>query len=255
MSDSVLEIVEGPKSDQLVELAAVKAKLGIDAEDASLDGELSALVATVGHLYAGPEGLGRPLWRQACRETLAWCDDQRLWLSCFPVESATVTTLDGSLLEDFVIEDPERRSLYRSSGWPGSSWTALYLAGWLMPGQVADWESTHDYAVGDWVRVPGSLLRYECTTAGQSAFSIPSWPLEPGLEVVDGGAVWTASRASELPEEIRQLALVRVQDLYHGGLELPVGKTWLADEGGSISLSKSDRSLTTIERAVLRGLR
>jgi len=67
--------------------------------------------------------------------------------------------------------------------------TGLYL---LLKGTA--WEASTAYALGDFV-VPTEGLengfRYECTTAGTSDASEPTWPTTEGATIVDNTATWT----------------------------------------------------------------
>ena len=251
---AIVETLEGPTDVLLIDLPTVKQRLGIDAADVSQDAELTRQIEAVGQLYASPEGLGRPLWRQRYRETHPATDSDWLYLAAHPVESVSASN-GGAVLEGIVIEDPDRRSLYRADGWP-SGVSVEYVAGWLMPSQVGDWQPSTAYSAGAWVRaVARPLLRFQAVTDGQSANAAPPWPIVAGEEIDDGGTVWRAVRASELPEQIRQLALIRVAQIATGGLEIPVGIQWLADPSGSVSFKQSEQSLSSIERAVLKGYR
>jgi hypothetical protein len=50
------------------------------------------------------------------------------------------------------------------------------------------WEAEHDYALGDWVYAGTHV--HECTTAGASGASAPTWKTD-GTTTTDGTAVWT----------------------------------------------------------------
>ena len=60
----------------------------------------------------------------------------------------------------------------------------------------ADWAGTTGYALGDYVHATVfNGFRYECTTAGTSAGSEPTWPLEEGATISDDSVVWTCRRS------------------------------------------------------------
>lgn len=58
------------------------------------------------------------------------------------------------------------------------------------------WAASTAYALGDFVRptsiADGSLFVYECTVAGTSGTTEPTWPTVDGQTVVDGSVTWTA---------------------------------------------------------------
>lgn len=55
------------------------------------------------------------------------------------------------------------------------------------------WQASTTYSVGDLVQAtsPGGVYYFECTTAGQSDSTEPSWLLTEGQTVTDGGVTWT----------------------------------------------------------------
>jgi hypothetical protein len=55
---------------------------------------------------------------------------------------------------------------------------------------VPSWQASHDYKVGEGVDVGGWL--YQCTTAGASGGSAPTWVQTYGATITDGTVVWTA---------------------------------------------------------------
>ena len=63
------------------------------------------------------------------------------------------------------------------------------------------WAASTAYALGVFV-VPGTGLengfRYECTTAGTSGASAPTWPIVEGATVADNTVVWTCRFGSNL---------------------------------------------------------
>lgn len=56
----------------------------------------------------------------------------------------------------------------------------------------AAWQASTAYALGDAVRpVTRNGYVYECTAAGTTGSSEPTWPTTPGNTVVDGSVTWT----------------------------------------------------------------
>jgi len=74
------------------------------------------------------------------------------------------------------------------------------------------WAASTAYAVGDKV-VPttknGNI--YECTTAGTSGTTEPTWPTTEGATVTDGSVVWTCRSGTPDPD---QTGLIGVNQLY-----------------------------------------
>jgi hypothetical protein len=67
---------------------------------------------------------------------------------------------------------------------------------------AAAWQGSHAYSLTNYVKaVTFNNRRYECTVAGTSGSSQPTWPTTIGATVVDGGVTWTC-RAVELQLEI-----------------------------------------------------
>jgi hypothetical protein len=87
------------------------------------------------------------------------------------------------------------------------------------------WAASTAYALGVFV-VPGTGLengfRYECTTAGTSGASAPTWPLVEGATVVDNTVVWTCRLGSHLGSgangaSLSLATLDKLPDLVRGG--------------------------------------
>ena len=67
--------------------------------------------------------------------------------------------------------------------------------------EPAAWAASTAYSLGDVVRpTTRNGFNYECTTAGTSDASEPSWPTTPGNTVNDGTAVWTCRTARQLAD-------------------------------------------------------
>jgi len=70
------------------------------------------------------------------------------------------------------------------------------------------WVASTAYALGDIV-IPttNNGFWYECTTAGTSGASEPTWPTTEGQTVTDGTAVWTC-RKSTIPEQFEEIIVL-----------------------------------------------
>lgn len=67
--------------------------------------------------------------------------------------------------------------------------------------EPAAWAASTAYSLGDVVRpTTRNGYNYECTTAGTSGASEPTWPTTPGNTVNDGTAVWTCRTAKQLAD-------------------------------------------------------
>lgn len=64
---------------------------------------------------------------------------------------------------------------------------------------AADWAATTAYVVGDFVKATSEAqptLLFECTVAGTSGGTEPSWDTTPGNTTVDSGVTWTTRSAT-----------------------------------------------------------
>jgi hypothetical protein len=87
------------------------------------------------------------------------------------------------------------------------------------------WQASHAYSLGDIVVPTAGLengFRYECTTAGTSDSSAPTWTTAEGGTVTDGTAVWTCRLGSHLGSgangaTLSLASLDKLIDLVRGG--------------------------------------
>jgi hypothetical protein len=87
------------------------------------------------------------------------------------------------------------------------------------------WQASTAYSLGDIVVPTAGLengFRYECTTAGTSDSSAPTWPTTEGGTVTDGTAVWTCRLGGHLGSGANGATLSltnmdRLIDLVRGG--------------------------------------
>lgn len=244
MSRPVVTPSSAPRSTALVSLTDLKTYLGISGS--SLDATLTAYLDATYAAFS--EQIGRPLARASYVEMLPGEGGHYLLLSRWPVESVasvtlgiddpeTVTAADYSIASTGRAGSPRRDRLYCADGWSYTydratrggldsvaagnaplSYTATYTAGYLMPDQFEAWTATDARTAATWTRSsdPTVLLRFECTTAGTTGASEPTWPTTVGGYVNDGTAVWTAREASELPADLREAAKVTASSWYRG---------------------------------------
>lgn len=275
----LISITAGAASRNLAVLADVKSELGIT--DSSQDTKLGRLIAAVGSAVAGPEGMRRPPWRQTYVERCNGTGGSLLHLHRWPVESVTSVTYGTTspatvTASDYSIALEHRSALYNANAWERSSWSSptpfvggelydyavTYVAGWLMPDQIADWAASTAKTAGAWVRSTNdaTLLRFECTTAGTTAGTEPTWPTTIGGTVTDGTVVWTAREAAELPDDLREAATYGAAELYRGAWALPTGIQVEQHEDHRIeydfaSLRAGAYSLPSVLRRVARSYR
>jgi uncharacterized phiE125 gp8 family phage protein len=92
------------------------------------------------------------------------------------------------------------------------------------------WVAETAYASGD-IAIPDTYadstrnLAYDCTTAGTTGETAPTWPTTIGGTVEDGTAVWTARE--RVPASIRQALLLAIDDAFQhrGDLQIGAGLT------------------------------
>jgi hypothetical protein len=108
------------------------------------------------------------------------------------------------------------------------------------------WQSGHSYSLTNYVKaVTFNGYRYECTTAGTSGPTAPTWPTTIGNTVNDNGVVWTC-RACELLFEITDgIVPFSVGDSFEFNIEGGHFK-WRKDGGAwssAISISVAAQSI------------
>jgi hypothetical protein len=213
-----LTLLTAASSTALVELAAVKSRLGISgsAQDATLQDLVREASASI------VKYMGRDLARQGYHEGLQGLGKPYLLLSRFPVDrDSLVISINGLPAPWITVHDAAFGKLFSPGGWGGWSGTwdgylggcggywnsssvafgqddlgvnAYYMAGYVVPGMlttwpVPQWAASTEYSLGDWVKPlsGGSPLLMECTTAGTSGLTEPAWPV-PQVIPGPGGA-------------------------------------------------------------------
>ena len=191
---TVVDEIIGPKAFAADSAAAVIAQQrAIDHAVEKIEGALS----------------DRILYRQKYRSRQAGTDLLELELPQWPVESEALEIL-GVGIDGYRLN--RDRYVYRDGGWGSTSHGSRltqepvagteidnfridFIAGYLMPGQIDKWKASRSYiplsssSVGDnplpthgsWIKPLGPVhannaLRFECTTAGDTAASEPAWP-------------------------------------------------------------------------------
>lgn len=246
---SLVSVVAGAVAKLIVPVETVRAELGLDSTS---DPKLRRLIYAAGSAFAGMGGLGRPFLRQTFLEKTQGDGGPLLVLSRWPIESVTSVTYGISdpttiTASEYSIALEGRNALYRSTGWSGPcedirqrvvtggdfySYSATYVAGWVPPGDgpglVDKWRATTARVAGSFVKPDSAAngaitLLYECTTAGTSGASEPTWPTTSGSTVTDGTVTWTARDAMELPFDFQEAAIVTVKAWMDGGLDAAAG--------------------------------
>jgi len=231
----------GPASKNVVDLATVKTELGISGSDS--DAKLNRLIAAAGAAFSGPAGLRREPWVQTLVETGSGAGGEYCFLTNWPVQSVTSVVENGSTVtaSDYSITGWRRDRLYRDDGWARDTASgylhytpttnrekntvATYVGGWVMPDRMDDWTASTAYVAGDFVRSSddSDLFLFECTTAGTTDSSEPTWPTTEDGTVADATVTWTARPATEFPQDLREAGLITVIDWFRGGLQVPSG--------------------------------
>lgn len=228
-----LEVLQRATWTDLIQRDAVKARLEIDASDTSRDSYLDELIKEASDAIVA--FCNRPFARQEYKETVQFDGSEYLVLSRSPIESFQDPVVDGFAISGAVISEEEDGMLFRKERWVpvGSAvnfsfypvpdraarvWADVqFWAGYLLSGQDSDWEAATPVAAGDVVKSSDSsvLLRFECTTAGTTNASEPTWPVVDGDTVVDNTATWTARAVKFAPATIERAAWESVHSYWN----------------------------------------
>lgn len=239
MTLPVVTVTAGPADTNVAVLATVKSELGITGS--SQDTKLARLISAVGAAFSAE--LQREPWRQTYSEQLPGAGGQYLHLTGWPIESVTSVSTDGGTVtaSEYSVAAPRRDKLYRDNGWQRTrvtlngysgagdqdlTYTAAYVGGYVMPGSIGDWAASTAYTVGQFVRPVADtsiVVLFECTTAGTTDATEPTWDETAGNTTTDNTATWTARAATEMPFDMQEAALIQVADWFRGGLNVPAG--------------------------------
>jgi len=110
------------------------------------------------------------------------------------------------------------------------------------------WEASTVYAVGDSVEpTVDNTYRYECTVAGSSNSSEPSWPTTIGNTVNDGGVTWKCVANTHEPTEIKLASTVAGLDSATAGAALSLGTTILGGSANAVEVNvRITNAVTTV---------
>lgn len=239
-----------PTSDKLISLSQVKLYLGETGTDrdtllASLISDASSSMLSFLGVHPG---------RQRYQETGFGNGQVHRHLSRLPVEEGTLTTtLDDTAITDWTLADPATGLVYRETYWTQTAASSpnlvdTYYAGYLLPDQVSTWAASTAYTAGKFARPSStsspSLFRFECTTAGTSGSTEPTWPSVLAGTVLDGTTIWTARAVQELPAVVSSWCYAEVLRAL-SSLSRPYGQTGYGVEGvtESYSVTQTDREL------------
>lgn len=249
LENYLLSVVTPAMSRLVVPRATVKSELGIASGDTTYDAKLDRVIASVSRAFG--QELRRPPARQTYLERCNGGGGTLLALHRWPIESVTsvayggvenAETIDAA---EYSVALEERSALYRPNGWACSprvdpangadlyDYGVTFVAGWLPPGSgpglLQVWSATSARALKSWTKPAAAAngevaLLFECTTAGTTGGTEPTWPTTSGDTVTDGAAVWTARTAVELPEDIQEAAIYAAAEWFRSGLAgVPTG--------------------------------
>jgi hypothetical protein len=265
VAGSFIETTVGPTHKRVIDLATVKTELGI--ADSSQDTKLTRLIDATTAQFAGASGLRREFWRRTVQETSIGTGGEFLFLENWPLESVTSITEAGTTVtaSEYSIEGWRRDRVYRDNGWsldlPAgySHYTptgneehdtvSTYVGGWVMPETMqGDWAAANGYTVGQFVRSTSTsdLFLFECTVAGDSDATEPTWPTTEGGTVVDNEVTWTARPATELPGDLKEAALGTAVTWFRSNpTTLPSGISEIRLESASVRFQPESGSSPT----------
>lgn len=232
----MLRVLTPARRRTLLETTSTRDRLGVGSDK---DSAIALLIADATGVLESR--LGRTLARQRYEESLRSDGQLFLRLSAVPVEPGLTVTRDGTVVSGVYIENRGAGVIGvgldtgfgggGGFGWPSTSGVAglfadyevpgsgprsyvvTFWAGYLLPGAVADWSSGAKTA-GSWARAvtEPNTLRFEVTTAGTTAGTEPDWSsASAGDTIEDGGVMWTAREALELPQHLQRACWLTVR--------------------------------------------
>lgn len=110
---------------------------------------------------------------------------------------------------------------------------------------ASTWTATTPYAVGDIIKpLTANTHFYKCTTAGTSAASEPTWPLD-GSTVTDGTVVW---------QDMGTMALTTSEfETNSAGVMIPESTTKISDSGTVVQVGYTTTAGSLIQTLVSAG--
>jgi hypothetical protein len=250
-------------SRSLVELATVKAELGITGSGS--DTKLNRLILAASSMLAGPEGLNREPWLQTYLEHLPGRGGHYLILSRWPIQSVasvtrgTTDSPDTVTASDYeVAGNAWRDRLYKKTGWtldrldtphdstvtdgPLPAYNATYTAGWVMPDLVTEWSAGASVAASAWFKSTDAdepFIFQADAVGGTTDAAEPTWPTVAAGTVTDNGITWTAYD-QQLPKSVEEAAILLVAGWFSGDSSIPSGIKSEAHDGSRIEYLAPD---------------
>jgi len=242
MSVNKVSVTEFSDATQLIAVTEVRERLGLDSSDDALLTDLGLEAQSLIERY-----LGRSLARQQYTELIPGRNRERVYLTNLPIDPDSVTvTIDGTANTTHSIESNESGQLFLDGSWPDTleqDVSVIYHGGYLLPGQMGDWTASTAYVAQtatvspSWVRPTkrhASPLLFQCTTAGTTGSSEPTWTSTGGDTVSDNSATWTGRSAQEIPYELQRIAWMVVKGIWDARTR-PVGLRRFEADGFSES--------------------
>jgi hypothetical protein len=237
-----LQVLTRSSTENLVDLATVKTRLGIT--DTSKDALLGVLITGASSAIA--DYWGRPFARQQYSEARCGNGRLELLLPRYPIDADSLSvTVDGVTVTDYVVIDREIGKVYRPIAWNRSynplaplNVAITWKGGYVLPDQVTKWTSGAVLTLGGWVKPTSpasSPWLFEVTTPGTLSGSEPNWSTVTATGqtiALGGGPVGTARDAQELPPKVADLCYVEV---FHRFQNVPPGLAAISGDGFSES--------------------
>lgn len=113
---------------------------------------------------------------------------------------------------------------------------------------LPEWEATTAYTLGQSVEpTVDDTFRYECTTAGTSSGSEPTWPAVIDDTVVDGTVTWTCISKNHPITEIKLATTNAGLDAASAGAALSLGNTILSGTANDVEVHmRVTNTVTTV---------
>lgn len=245
-----------PRSRMLSTVARVNARLGISGEDAKI-AELLAAAS-----YEAETFLGYGIVRAEVNEEFfgigaRWKDRVCDWAPLLAVTSASYAGQSVALSE-FKIVNAEAAILRRTYGWTQSDedmWSVTFWAGWLTPADDFETDDITYASTGSITLADGTwplLLAGDRIAIGTAILTVASRVSDTEITVSDTLADSQVTSGvtvycSNLPADIEQAVIERVQDLRSGSTSSSGGDVTREEiDGISVSYSSSSTGTTRV---------